>query len=53
MGEMDGTTETYILTQDGDRLLLKVETSMGDQWFEMIDVAWDKAMVIIKQLSEK
>jgi uncharacterized protein YndB with AHSA1/START domain len=53
MGEMDGTTETYTLTQDGDGVLLVVETSMGDQWFEMMDAAWDKAMVIIKELSEK
>jgi uncharacterized protein YndB with AHSA1/START domain len=53
MGELDGVTETYTLTQDGDEVLLEVETSMGDQWFEMMDTAWDKAMVIIKELSEK
>jgi hypothetical protein len=53
MGEMDGATETYTLTQVGDGVLLEVETSMGDQWFEMMDAAWDKAMVIIKDLSEK
>jgi hypothetical protein len=53
IGEMDGTTETYTLTQDGDGVLLEVETFMGDQWFEMMDKAWDKAMPTIKELSEK
>lgn len=52
MGEMDGTTETYTLTQDGDGILLELETSMGNQWFEMMNAAWDKAIVIIKELSE-
>lgn len=53
MGEFDGMTETYTLTKVSDGVLLEVETSMDDQWYESMDAAWDKAMIIIKELSEK
>jgi Activator of Hsp90 ATPase homolog 1-like protein len=53
MGEFDGMTETYTLTQNGEEILLNVETSMMDEWYDSMDKAWDKAMVIIKELSEK
>jgi Activator of Hsp90 ATPase homolog 1-like protein len=52
MGSFDGTTETYTLTQDGEEVLLIVETSMMDEWYDSMDKAWDQAIVIIKELSE-
>lgn len=48
-----GVTETYTLTQKNDGILLEVETSMADKWYDSMDQAWDKAIVIIKELSEK
>jgi Activator of Hsp90 ATPase homolog 1-like protein len=53
MGSFDGTTETYTLTQNGEEVLLNVETSMTDEWYDSMDKAWDQAIVIIKELSEK
>jgi Activator of Hsp90 ATPase homolog 1-like protein len=53
MGSFDGTTETYTLTQNSEEVLLEVETSMGDEWYDSMDKAWDQAIVIIKELSEK
>jgi carbon monoxide dehydrogenase subunit G len=53
MGEFDGMTETYTLTQNGKEVLLNVETSMMDEWYDSMDKAWDQAIVIIKELSEK
>jgi uncharacterized protein YndB with AHSA1/START domain len=52
-GSFDGATETYSLTQNGEGVLLEVETSMGDEWYDSMDKAWDQAIVIIKELSEK
>lgn len=48
-----GVIETYTLTQNDDEVLLRVETSMADQWYDSMDQAWDKAIVIVKELSEK
>jgi hypothetical protein len=53
MGSFYGATETYTLTQNGEGVMLDVETSMTDQWYESMDKAWDQAIVIIKELSEK
>jgi Activator of Hsp90 ATPase homolog 1-like protein len=52
-GSFDGATETYTLTQNGVEILLNVETSMMDEWYDSMDKAWDQAIVIIKELSEK
>jgi hypothetical protein len=52
-GSFDGATETYTLTQDEENVLLEVETSMSDEWYDSMDQAWDKAIIIIKELSEK
>jgi hypothetical protein len=52
-GSFDGASETYTLTQNGEEVLLDVETSMGDEWYDSMDKAWDKAILIIKELSEK
>jgi uncharacterized protein YndB with AHSA1/START domain len=52
-GSFDGATETYILTQNGEEVLLTIETSMGDEWYDSMDKAWDQAIVIIKEISEK
>jgi uncharacterized protein YndB with AHSA1/START domain len=51
--ELDGVTETYTLTQNGEEVLLKVETLMTEQWYDSMDKAWDQAVIIIKELSEK
>lgn len=53
MGDFDGMTETYTLSEVTGGVLLEVETTMSDEWFESMDKAWDKAMIIIKELSEK
>jgi uncharacterized protein YndB with AHSA1/START domain len=55
MGDFDGVTETYTLTQfeNDAEVLLIVETSMMEEWYDSMDKAWDKAIVIIKELSEK
>jgi Activator of Hsp90 ATPase homolog 1-like protein len=51
-GSFDGATETYTLTQNGEEVLLTVETSMMDEWYDSMDKAWDQAIIIIKELSE-
>jgi hypothetical protein len=47
-----GSIEKYELTGDDGSLILNIECDMADHYFEMMSLAWDKALEKIKILSE-
>ena len=49
---MQGFRETYHLTEN-NTTLLNIESDMGEEYFDMMSAAWDKALQKIKELTEK
>ena len=50
--EAKGQKEAYRLTSNGNTTRLDVETGMTEEMYDMISVAWDKALQLIKRLAE-
>ena len=50
---MKGALETYKLSGKSGNTNLAIESDMGEEWFEPMSQAWDKALGKIKSLSEK
>ena len=48
-----GWRETYRLSEHEGHIRLSVTCDMSEDYFEMMSVAWDKAVVKIKELAEK
>jgi hypothetical protein len=47
-----GATETYNLSESNGVTTLTVDLSVNENWFDMMDEGWGKAIVKIKELSE-
>jgi uncharacterized protein YndB with AHSA1/START domain len=47
-----GCIEKYQLTEKDGQVILCIECDMADEYFEMMSTAWDKALEVIKSLSE-
>lgn len=48
---MKGARENYYLSESNGVTTLKVEVDMGEEWMDMMSVAWDKALEKIEELS--
>lgn len=48
---MNGSRENYYLSEDDGVTTLKIEVDMGEDWYEIMDQAWDRALVKIQELS--
>ncbi|MGI8600796.1 MAG: VOC family protein [Chitinophagaceae bacterium] len=49
---MKGGKEIYILKGENGTTHLDIASDMGDEWFDSMSVAWDKALQKVKQLAE-
>ena len=49
---MNGFREGYWLSNNDGTIRLDIEVDMGSDYFEMMSVAWDKALAKIKDFSE-
>ncbi len=49
---MKGGKEIYILKGENGTTHLDIASDMGDEWFDSMSVAWDKALKKVKQLAE-
>ena len=47
-----GSTETYNLSESDGITTLNVSLTINENWFDMMDEGWSKAVVKIKELSE-
>lgn len=50
---MQGSRETYRLTQKEGVTTLAIESDMAEEYFDMMAAAWDTALEKIKELAEK
>jgi uncharacterized protein YndB with AHSA1/START domain len=50
---MKGSKEVYILAEKDGRTQLDISLDMGEDYFDMMSEQWEKALEIIKELSEK
>lgn len=48
-----GSMETYRLSEKGDMVLLEIETGMGEDYYDQMSAAWDRALKVIKELAEE
>ncbi len=48
---LNGTRENYYLSESDGVTTLRVEVDMHDDWYQMMDEAWDRALVKINDLS--
>ena len=48
-----GTTEDYILSQEGDNSKLQIEIKTHKDFVPMFNDAWPKALASIRDLSER
>lgn len=48
---MKGSRENYYLSEENGITTLRVEVDMGDDWYDMMSLAWDKALVKIDELA--
>ena len=48
---MKGARENYYLSEENGVTTLKIESEMGDDYFDMMSAAWDKALEKIEELS--
>ena len=51
--QVKGTIESYRLSEKNGRTQLSVKCDMGDEYFDMMSQAWDRAIQKIKTLAEK
>ncbi|SCY34648.1 SRPBCC family protein [Flavobacterium caeni] len=52
MGQaMNGSRENYYLSENNGVTTLKVEVDMGEDWYDTMSEAWDRALVKIDDLS--
>lgn len=49
---VQGGREIYRLSEKNDATQLEIEVDMGEEMYEMMDGAWDKALLKIKGLAE-
>ena len=49
--QMKGSRENYYLSEHNGVTTLKVEVDMGDDWYQMMSDAWDKALDKIDELA--
>ena len=49
---INGSTETYNLSESDGITTLNVSLNTNENWFEMMDEGWSKAVLKIKELSE-
>lgn len=47
-----GVRETYLLSEKGGLTSLSISCDMSEDYFEKMSLAWDKALVKIKELSQ-
>lgn len=47
-----GARETYHLAEKNGVTRVSIECDMGEEWFESMSLAWDKALLKVKELSE-
>lgn len=48
---MKGVRENYFLSEENGVTTLKIEVDMGEDWYQMMSDAWDKALDKIEELS--
>jgi uncharacterized protein YndB with AHSA1/START domain len=48
---MKGSRENYYLSEKNGVTTLKIESDMGDDWYDMMSASWDKALEKIEELS--
>jgi len=51
--EMAGLQETYTLGDHNGSTKLDITSDMGEEWYEMMSTAWDKALDTVKRLAEQ
>jgi hypothetical protein len=49
---LKGSTETYTLIENEGATTLEINAPMGEDWYDDMLVSWDKALSVIKELSE-
>jgi hypothetical protein len=49
---LKGSTETYTLNENEGITTLEINAPMGEDWYDDMLVSWDKALMVIKELSE-
>ncbi len=50
---LNGAREIYLLTELPDGTQLNIESDMSDDYYDMMDTAWDKALLMVKDLAER
>lgn len=48
-----GKHEWYKITEEAGKCRLDIEADMGAEYYDTMNAAWDKALVIIKDIAEK
>ena len=51
--EWRGANESYFVSEHDGITTLIIESDMPEAYYDMLDKSWDKALLIVKELSEK
>ena len=51
--QMKGSRETYRLLEEGGQTRLFIECDMGEDYFESMGAAWEKALQKLKEMAEQ
>ncbi|WP_211318107.1 hypothetical protein [Pontibacter mucosus] len=49
--QVKGSRESYVLTEENGKTRLDISSEMGEEYYEQMSQAWDRALQKLKQLA--